>query len=83
MTLDVDGLAWKSLQGLGTEGENCVGGQERVGTLHGPAQSSLPSTPGNQEQPEPYMEALLGSSSAFLRWGPRHTHPGEWFTLVD
>lgn len=55
----------------------------RVGDLHGPGQSSLPSAPGNQEQPEPDMEALLSSSSAFLWWGPRHTHPGEEFTLID
>lgn len=39
--------------------------------------------PGSQEQLEPYLEALLSLSAAFLWRGPQHAHSGEQFPNKD
>lgn len=80
------GVGWlgrgESLQGLGlaslgTERKSLLAG--RAGGSSSWARPEVSSPLGSQEQPEPYLEALLSISAAFLRWGPQHTHSGEEF----
>lgn len=65
------------LASLGTERKSLLVG--RAGGSSSWARPEVSSPLGSQEQPEPYLEALLSLSAAFLRWGPQHTHSGEEF----